>query len=138
MGAVAKISVDLKTGKIAVDDYTAVVEPGIVLNPRQLERVFVGGTVQGISEALYEEVAFDKSRATSTDWVTYPILRFTSLPPIKVVIINRPDLNVVGGGSEPPNALALGAIAAAFFDATGKQARSLPLRPARVRALLKS
>jgi len=137
MGAVAKISVDLKTGKIAVDDFTAVVEPGIVLNPRQLERVFVGGTVQGISEALYEEVAFDRSKATSIDWVTYPIMRFTSLPPIKVVILNRSDLNVVGGGSEPPNALALPSITAAFFDATGKQARSLPLRPARVRALLK-
>jgi CO/xanthine dehydrogenase Mo-binding subunit len=138
MGSVAKISVDLKSGKIAIDDYTAVVEPGIVLNPRQLERVFVGGTVQGISEALMEEVAFDRSKATSIDWVTYPIMRFTSLPPIKVVILNRADLNVVGGGSEPPNALALASIAAAFFDATGKQARSLPLRPARVRELLKA
>jgi CO/xanthine dehydrogenase Mo-binding subunit len=138
MGAVAKISVDLKSGKIAVDDYTAVVEPGIVLNPRQLERVFVGGTVQGISEALYEEVGFDRSKATSVDWVTYPIMRFTSLPPIKVVILNRADLNVVGGGSEPPNALSLASITAAFFDATGKQARSLPLRPARVRELLKT
>jgi CO/xanthine dehydrogenase Mo-binding subunit len=65
-------------------------------------------------------------------------MRFTSLPPIKVVILNRADLNVVGGGSEPPNALSLASITAAFFDATGKQARSLPLRPARVRELLKT
>ena len=70
--------------------------------------------------------------------MTFPILRITSLPPIKVVILNRADLDVFGGGSEPPNGLSVAAITAAFFDATGKQARSLPLRPSRVRALLKT
>jgi nicotinate dehydrogenase subunit B len=138
MAAAVNITVNPKTGKIAVNSYTAVVEPGIVLNPRQLRLVFEGGTVQGFSEALYEELAFDKSKITSTDWVSYPIMRIGQLPPIKVVILDRRDLNVVGGGSEPPNALVLGAMTAAFFDATGKQARSLPLRAARVKELLKA
>src|SRR6185437_4461505 len=52
MASAANITVNPQTGKVTVDRYTAVVEPGIVLNPRQLELVFRGGTIQGLSEAL--------------------------------------------------------------------------------------
>ncbi len=60
------------------------------------------------------------------------------LPEIKVVIINRPEVGAYGGGSEAANALAAPAIAAAFFDATGKHARRLPLSAPYVQALLKA
>ena len=133
----ADISVTPGTGKVTVDRYTVVVEPGIVVNPRQLERNIQGGTIQGISEVLHEVMTFDKSMVTSVDWVTYPILRMKDVPEVKVVILNRPDLNLVGMGGEAPNGLVLPAVLAAFFDATGKQARTLPLRPAFVRELLK-
>jgi len=43
-----------------------------------------------------------------------------------------------GGGSEAANALAAPAIGAALFDATGRIARRLPLRPQYVQALLKA
>jgi nicotinate dehydrogenase subunit B len=138
IAAAADVTVIPKTGKVRVNRFTIVVEPGIVVNPAQLKRNFEGGVVQGVSEALYEGVAFDKSKITSTDWVTYPIMRFTELPKIKVVILNRPDLNVVGGGGEPPNGVTSPTVTAAFFDATGKQARTLPLRPANVRAILQA
>ena len=138
MASAADITVNPSTGKVRVTRYTAVVEPGIVVNPRRLQRNFEGGSVMGISEALLEGVAFDQSKITSTDWVKYPNLRMIDLPEIKVVILNRPDLNLFGGGGEPSNALASPTIAAAFFDATGKQARTLPLRPANVRAILKT
>jgi len=134
----ADISVVPKTGKITVDRYTVVVEPGIVVNPRQLERNIQGGTIQGISETLHESMSFDKSGVTSVDWVTYPILRMKDTPEIKVVILNRPDLNVVGMGGEAPNGLVMPTLMAALHDATGKWARTLPLRPAFVRELLKA
>jgi CO/xanthine dehydrogenase Mo-binding subunit len=54
------------------------------------------------------------------------------------VLLNRPDIGKYGGGSEAANALAAPAIAAALFDATGKIARRLPLKPEYVQALLKS
>ncbi len=136
--AAADITVNPKTGKVQVQRYTVVVEPGIVVNPRQLKRITEGGSVQGISEALREELTFDRSKITSVDWVTYPILRMTEMPKIKVVTISRPDLNVVGMGGEAPNGLPQAAIAAAFYDATGKFARSYPLRPSRVRTMLKA
>jgi len=136
--AAADITVIPKTGKITVDKYTVVLEPGIVVNPNQLTRITEGGTVMGISETLYEQVAFNKGMITSTDWVSYPIMRFVNLPEIKVVLLNNPSVGTYNGAGEGSNSIPPVAITAAFFDATGKTARTLPLRPANVRAFLAS
>ena len=133
---VCQVSVTPSTGKVVVDKYTIAVDPGIVINPLQLKRQVESGAVMGISHALHEEMTFDESGVTSRDWRSYPILTMEEVPEIKVVIINRPEVGTYGGGSEAANALAVPAIAAAFFDATGKPARRLPLKPAYVQALL--
>ena len=39
-----------------------------------------GNLIMGASRALLEEVAFNRQRVTSLDWVTYPILRFADAP----------------------------------------------------------
>ena len=134
--AAADITVNPKTGKIIVDKYTVVLDPGIVINPLQMRRITEGGTVMGMSEALFEQVAFNKSMITSQDWVTYPILRFLHLPKINVVLLNNPSVGTYNGAGEGSNSLPPVTVAAAFFDATGKPARTLPLRPANVRAIL--
>ncbi len=139
--AAADITVDLKSGKIKVDKYTGVVEPGVVVNPRQLRLNYEGGTVQGISEALHETLTFDTGKITSNDWVTYPIVRFNAMPDLKnfkFVVLSRPEVNAAGMGGEAPNGLPPGVISAALFDATGKVARATPLRPKAVQALLAS
>jgi CO/xanthine dehydrogenase Mo-binding subunit len=133
-----QIAVTPATGAIAVEKMTMVVDPGIVVNPLQLKRQIEGGSMMGISQALYEEVSFDESTITTKDWLTYPILKMAEIPEIKVVMLHRPDVGTYGQGSEAANALAAPAIAAAFFDATGKPARKLPLRPAYVKDLLKA
>ena len=130
------MSVTPSTGKVVVEKYTIAVDPGIVINPLQLKRQVESGAVMGISHALHEEMTFDESGVTSRDWRSYPILTMAEVPEIKVVIMNRPEVGTYGGGSEAANALAAPAIAAAFFDATGKPARRLPLKPEYVQALL--
>jgi CO/xanthine dehydrogenase Mo-binding subunit len=134
----ADITVNPKTGKITVDKYTIVFDGGIIVNPRRVQRNAENGATQGMSEVLKEEMTFDKGQITSTDWVKYPILRISEVPTIKAVIINRPDTAVFAQGSEGFNAGPYVAVPAAVFDATGKVARTLPLRPANIRALLKS
>jgi CO/xanthine dehydrogenase Mo-binding subunit len=134
---VCEIAVTPSTGVIAVEKYTIAVEPGIVVNPLQLKRQVEGGAVMGISHALLEEATFDEGAITARDWRTYPILKMSDVPEIKVVLLNRPDIGAYGGGSEAANALAAPAIAAALHDATGKIARRIPLKPAYVQALLK-
>ncbi|HJT86717.1 MAG TPA: molybdopterin cofactor-binding domain-containing protein, partial [Bryobacteraceae bacterium] len=107
-------------------------------NPMQLKRQVEGGAVMGTSIALLEEASFDESGITDRDWRTYPILKMADVPEIKVVLLNHPEAGYYGGGSEAANALAAPAIAAALFDATGKNARRLPLKPAHVQSLLKA
>jgi len=132
------VAVTPSTGEVRVERLTIVLDLGIVVNPMQLKRQVQAGCTMGISEALHEEVSFDKGAITSTDWYSYPILKMSELPEIKVVIVPRPDVGIYGQGSESANALAAPAIAAAFFDATGKPARRFPLRPEYVQAMLKA
>ena len=135
---VCQVAVTPNTGKIAVEKYTIAVDPGIVVNPAQLKRQVEGGAVMGMSHTLHEEMMFDASGVLSRDWRSYPIITMDEVPEIRVVILNKPEVGSWGGGSEAANALAGPAIAAAFFDATGKVARRLPLKPAYIQALLKA
>jgi CO/xanthine dehydrogenase Mo-binding subunit len=135
---VCEIAVTPATGAIQVEKYTIAVDPGIVVNPMQLKRQVEGGAMMGISHALLEEAKFDESGITARDWRTYPILKMSDVPEIKVVLLHRPEVGAYGGGSEAANALAAPAIAAALHDATGKIARRLPLKAEYVQALLKA
>lgn len=135
---VAQISVDMTSGVIKVEKLTMSVDPGIVVNPAQLKRQGEGGAMMGVSMALHEELHFDESGITSSDWLNYPIATMADLPDIKIVLINRPEVGKYGQGSEAANALAAPAIAGALFDATGKIARRLPLKPAYVQSILKA
>jgi nicotinate dehydrogenase subunit B len=133
-----EITVTPSTGVIKVEKYTIAVDPGIVINPLQLKRQVEGGAVMGTSQALLEEVTFDKGSVTIKDWETYPILKMADLPEIKVVLLHKPEVGAYGGGSEAANALAAPAIAAALHDATGKINRRLPMKPAYVLDSLKA
>jgi len=132
---IAEISVVPATGQVRVTKFTIGGEPGKIINPRQLDRCMKSGVVMGLSETLKEEVTFDKSRVTSTNWSRYKILTMEEMPEIQVVQLSRDDKGF-GGGSEASNAIVPAAVAAAFFDATGASARRIPLTPARVIALL--
>lgn len=135
--AVADITVDTVTGKIRVKHVTVAHDCGLIVNPNGVEQQIEGCVVQGVSRALLEEVTFSKSRVTSLDWESYRILRFKDTPSLTTVLLNRPDLPSTGAG-EPAIAPIAGAIANAFFDATGKRIRTMPMTPARVRAALKA
>ena len=135
---VCQIAVTPNTGKIVVEKYTIAVDPGIVINPMQLKRQVEGGAVMGISHALFEEVMFDESGITTSNWISYRIPTMSDIPEIKVVLLNNPKVGTYGGGSEAANALAAPAIAAALHDATGKVLRRLPMKPAYVQEVLKA
>lgn len=134
---IADIEVSPGSGRIQVTKFTVAVELGKVINPRQLDLIIRGGVVQGLGEALKEEVTFDKGKVTSTDWSRYRILTMQETPEIKVVQMSRDDQGI-GTGGEAPNGLAPQAVVAAFFDATGVWPRRIPLTPTYVQSLLKA
>jgi nicotinate dehydrogenase subunit B len=134
---IAEVSVVPASGEVKVTKFTIGAEPGKIINPRQLDRCMKSGVVMGLSEALKEEVTFDKSKVTSTNWSRYKILTMEEMPEIKVVQLSRDDKGF-GGGSEAANAIVPPAVTAAFFDATGVHARRIPLTPEHVTELLRT
>ncbi len=134
-GVVADIEVNRQTGRISLRHLYGSLVAGFALYLPGIENQIEGNLIMGASRALREEVAFDRSRVTSLDWVTYPILRFVEAPKVSTVVVQRKDLASTGAG-EPPSVPVAAAIANAFFDATGVRITTAPMTPGRVRATL--
>jgi CO/xanthine dehydrogenase Mo-binding subunit len=101
---------------------------GLIVNPDGLRNQIEGNVIQAISRTLKESVKFDRSRVTSVDWRSYPILTFAEVPEsIDITLIDHPELASVGAGEASTSPIP-GAIANAIFDATGKRLREVPLR----------
>jgi len=130
-----EVAVNPATGHIQVRRVTCAHDCGMVVNPDGLRNQVEGCIVQTLSRALHEEVQFDRSRVTSVDWTTYPILRFPEAPAVDVILIDRPNEPLVGAG-EAATAPVAAALANAVFDATGVRLRTVPFTPARVKAAL--
>jgi CO/xanthine dehydrogenase Mo-binding subunit len=87
---------------------------------------------------LVEQYRYSKTRVTSTDFVTYPILRFRDTPQVTPIVLQWTRNPFTGGVGEPVAMAAAAAVANAFFDATGVRLKTAPFTPARVRAALKA
>ena len=111
---------------IRVRRLTLAADLGRVVNPDGARFQLEGGAIQATSWTLKERVRFDRSRITSEDWESYPILRFTEVPEVDVHLVDRPDLPSVGAGEAAQGPTA-GAIANAVASAVGVRVRDLPL-----------
>lgn len=135
VGVVADVEVDKKTGKVAVKKFYVAHDCGQIINPDGLKNQIEGNVVQTTSRTLLEELQFDRSKVTSVDWATYPILKFPDVPDVAIDLIDRPTEKPWGAG-EPTAAVVPSAIANAIFDATGARLRSVPFTPEKVLAAL--
>ena len=127
-----EVEVNPRTGRVRVLRAVASADSGHIVNPDGVSNQIEGGLIQSLSWSLKEEVKFDDTQVLSTDWNSYPILTFSEVPPVEVVLINRPGAPFLGTGeaSQGPTGAAL---ANAVFDATGVRFRRLPLTPDRVK-----
>ena len=135
--AVADVNVDKSNGKVMVKRITLAHDCGLMVNPDGVKNQVEGNIVQGVSRALLEEVRFNAEGVTSLDWATYPILKFSEVPEVDIVLINRPDVAPLGAG-ELATVPVPAAIAGAIFDAVGAKLREAPFTPDRVLAAIKS
>jgi nicotinate dehydrogenase subunit B len=127
---------DRRTGKIWAKKFTVAHDCGLIINLDGLRRCIEGNVVQGTSRALSEEVAFDRTKVTSTDWLSCPILDITEAPEtVDILLINRPDLPPADAGESSIRPVAA-ALANAVFDATGVRLRRAPLTPQRLKPAL--
>ena len=108
---------------------------GQIINPEGVKTQIEGNVIQTVSRTLKEELKWNRSRVTSVDWITYPILRFPEVPDVTIVLIDKPNEPAWGAG-EPSAAIVPSAISNAIFDAVGARLRSVPFTPERVKRAL--
>lgn len=132
---VVDVEVDKTNGQVGVKRVVCAHDCGLIVNPDGVKNQIEGNVIQGVSRALFEEVMFDANGVRSLDWSSYPILRFTDLPPLDVVLINRPDMAPLGAG-EPATIPLAASIGNAIFDATGVRLYEGPFTAKRVLAAL--
>jgi nicotinate dehydrogenase subunit B len=123
-----EVAVDPVTGRVTVVRVVTAFECGAIVNPDQLRNQVEGSIIMGLGGALFEEISFDNGRILNGKFSEYRVPRFSDIPPIETVLIDRKDLPPAGAGETPIVGLAP-AIGNAIFDATGVRLRSLPLVP---------
>lgn len=128
IATLAEVNVDKKSGEVKVVRVVSAFECGAIVNPDNLRNQIEGSNVQGLGGALFEAIEFDNGKILNGRLSRYRVPRFSDLPVLETVLLDRKDIPSVGAGECPMVGLAP-AIANAIFDATGVRLRALPLVP---------
>ena len=101
-------------------------ECGAVVNPDGLKNQIEGSIMMGIGGALFESIRFDNGRILNPHFSQYRVPRFSDMPSIEVVLVDRKDQPSAGAGETPIVGVAP-AIANGIFAASGERRRTMPL-----------
>ncbi|TNC09653.1 xanthine dehydrogenase family protein molybdopterin-binding subunit [Methylobacterium terricola] len=123
VAAAAEVSVS-DDGKVKVHRIVAATDPGVAINPQQIEAQVAGSFVYGLSAALYGECTVKDGRIEQTNFDSYPVLRLDEMPAVEAILM--PSGGIIGGVGEPTIAVAAPAVLNAVFAATGKRVRQIP------------
>ena len=131
----AEVEVNLETGQVTVLKMTAVVDPGVIINPQAVEGQLEGGIDMGVGMALREEYIVGKTR----DWVTFKFPTMKTAVDMEIITRETPRKKGTLGGTGVGEFVMLPTSAAvmnAVYHAAGVRIRQLPADPERVRAAL--
>jgi nicotinate dehydrogenase subunit B len=132
----AEVKVDKTTGKVQVIRIACAQDMGLSVNPEGTTIQMEGCIMMGLGYTFSEELLFEGGNIQDRGFDTYQIPKFSWLPKIETVILDKKDKAPQGGGE--PAIIAIGAVVAnAIFDATGARLYRMPFTPARVLEALK-
>jgi isoquinoline 1-oxidoreductase beta subunit len=124
----AACEISVKDGnKIKIHRIVAATDPGYVVNPAQIKRQVSGSFVYGLSALFEEEITIKNGAVIQKNFDTFGSIRLAQMPPVETIIIQGGG-TVWGGVGEPTICVAAPAVLNAFFKATGKRIRTLPLK----------
>ncbi|MFN7020966.1 MAG: xanthine dehydrogenase family protein molybdopterin-binding subunit [Phycisphaerales bacterium] len=134
-----KLDVDTDTGVIHVRHVVAIQSCGRVICRKTAESQIIGGVIQGLSYALFENKLLDRNTGAmvNDNFESYKILGPNDMPHIEPILWSKGQTGVKALG-EPPTIPTAGATACALFNAIGRPVRDLPLTPAKVLAALEA
>jgi isoquinoline 1-oxidoreductase beta subunit len=121
----AEISVS-DGNKIKVLRIVAGTDPGYAVNPAQIERQIAGSFVYGLSGLFYGGCTVKDGAIEQTNFDTYNSMRIAEMPKVESIVM--PSGGFWGGVGEPTICVAGPAVLNAYFAATGKRIRSVPLK----------
>jgi isoquinoline 1-oxidoreductase beta subunit len=125
VAAAAEISVD-GGNKIKIHRIVAATDPGYAVNPAQIERQIAGSFVYGLSALFYGECTVKGGRMEQENFDTYNSMKISEMPKVEAIVM--PSGGFWGGVGEPTICVAAPAVLNAFFAATGKRIRTVPLK----------
>lgn len=120
--------VSVEHGGVKVVRVVQAFDCGAIVNPQGLENQIAGAIMQGLGGALFEAIRFENGRIVNPHLAEYRVPRFSDLPHIEVVLVDRKDQRSMGAGETPLTGIAP-AVANAIFGAAGVRLRSMPLAP---------
>ena len=109
---------------------TVVADLGRMVNPDTVQAQIQSSVTFGLSAALFGEITLDKGRVQQTNFDKYRVVRMNEAPQINITLLQSNEKP--GGIGEPATALVGPAVVNAYFAATGKRVRKLPLSPANI------
>ncbi len=136
------VSVDMETGHVKIERYTAFQDVGKAIHPSYVEGQIQGGAAQGIGWALSEEYIYDKQgRMDNPGFLDYRCPVASDLPMIEAVLIEVPNPRHPFGArgvGEVPIVPPMAAIANAIRGASGLRMPDLPITPPKLREAINS
>jgi isoquinoline 1-oxidoreductase beta subunit len=130
VGSVAEVRVDGQ-GKLRVEELWLAIDAGLVVNPDRVIAQMEGAGIFGMSLALHGEITAKDGVIEQGNYDTYPVVRMSEVP--KAINVHIMDVDAPPGGvGEPGVPPVAPAIVNAYFAATGKRVRELPLKKAGV------
>ena len=121
-----EVAVDRTSGEVKVVRVVTAFECGAIVNPDNLRNQIQGSNIMGLGGALFEAIEFENGRVLNGRFSSYRVPRFSDVPVLETVLLDRKDLPSAGAGECPIVGLAP-AIGNAIFDASGVRLRSLPM-----------
>ena len=128
---VVDVDIDPETGSFAVTRVVVVCDAGTVINADGLRNQLEGATIQSLSRCLGEALTLTTRGVRERNLSAYPVIRFSAIPRLDVVLVHRPGSPPLGTGESATPPLAA-AVANAIDDAIGVRLRDLPFTPARL------
>lgn len=127
VGTCAEVMVN-SDKEVKVIRVTQAFECGAIINPHHLENQAIGSIIQGLGGALFEAIDFANGKVLNSGLTAYRVPRFSDVPKIEIILIDRKDIPSMGAGEACIVGIAP-AIRNAIADASGIGLNTLPMLP---------